>query len=265
MCGNVLNKSRCGRPHKLSDRDARAIVRKVKKNPKISAPKLADQIATASGKKVQPETNSVPSVFQSQVLVFIILLDFGTIKKSLQLNMKYYGLLFSLLVSATAVLWPGTNFWKNNQSSFTKVCLYSNDPSKFTPVCILCPNTLYPIVLTTCVMGSVIPMNVSYTQASCIVGNCAVNMNPKPPAKPKREVEEEPEEQDGDQRETFASTLFGGDISSVPSLFEDEDQEQSVPYTILVDGHNVTITNVEEYFVHSDEQQDENSLDEELE
>ncbi|GFY50539.1 transposable element Tc1 transposase [Trichonephila inaurata madagascariensis] len=56
MRGNVLNKSRCGRPHKLSDRDARAIVRKVKKNPKISAPKLADQIATASGKKVHPET-----------------------------------------------------------------------------------------------------------------------------------------------------------------------------------------------------------------
>ncbi|GFY78240.1 transposable element Tc1 transposase [Trichonephila inaurata madagascariensis] len=56
MRGNVLNKSRCGRPHKLSDRDARAIVRKVKKNPKISAPKLADQIATASRKKVHPET-----------------------------------------------------------------------------------------------------------------------------------------------------------------------------------------------------------------
>ncbi|GFS39195.1 hypothetical protein TNIN_103241 [Trichonephila inaurata madagascariensis] len=56
MCGNVLNKSRCGRPHKLSDRDARVIVRKVKKNPKISAPKLADQIATASGKKVHTET-----------------------------------------------------------------------------------------------------------------------------------------------------------------------------------------------------------------
>ncbi|GFY40818.1 hypothetical protein TNIN_308861 [Trichonephila inaurata madagascariensis] len=46
-------KSRCGRPHKLSDR---AIVRKVKKNPKISAPKLADQLATASGKKVHLET-----------------------------------------------------------------------------------------------------------------------------------------------------------------------------------------------------------------
>ncbi|GFY48328.1 hypothetical protein TNIN_457851 [Trichonephila inaurata madagascariensis] len=56
MRGNGLNKSRCGRPHKLSDRDARAIVRKVKKNPKISAPKLVDQIATASGKKVHPET-----------------------------------------------------------------------------------------------------------------------------------------------------------------------------------------------------------------
>ncbi|GFY56487.1 transposable element Tc1 transposase [Trichonephila inaurata madagascariensis] len=56
MRGNVLNKSRCGRPRKLSDRDARAIVRKVKKNPKISAPKLADQIETSSGKKVHPET-----------------------------------------------------------------------------------------------------------------------------------------------------------------------------------------------------------------
>ncbi|GFY46125.1 hypothetical protein TNIN_171 [Trichonephila inaurata madagascariensis] len=56
MRGNVLNKSRCGRPHKLSDCDSRAIVRKVKKNPKISAPKLADQIVTASGKKVHPET-----------------------------------------------------------------------------------------------------------------------------------------------------------------------------------------------------------------
>ncbi|GFY56996.1 hypothetical protein TNIN_494661 [Trichonephila inaurata madagascariensis] len=51
MRGNVL-KSRCGRSHKLSDRDARATVRKVKKNPKISAPKLADQIATASGKYI---------------------------------------------------------------------------------------------------------------------------------------------------------------------------------------------------------------------
>ncbi|GFS61731.1 transposable element Tc1 transposase [Trichonephila inaurata madagascariensis] len=53
MRGNVLNKSRCGRPHKLSSRDARAIVRKVKKNPKISTPKLADQIER---KKIHPET-----------------------------------------------------------------------------------------------------------------------------------------------------------------------------------------------------------------
>ncbi|GFY06225.1 transposable element Tcb1 transposase [Trichonephila clavipes] len=56
MRGNVLNKSRCGRPHELSDRDTRAIVTKVKKNPKISALKLANPIATASGKKVHPET-----------------------------------------------------------------------------------------------------------------------------------------------------------------------------------------------------------------
>ncbi|GFW75648.1 transposable element Tcb1 transposase [Trichonephila clavipes] len=47
----MLNKPRCGRPYKLSDRDARAIVRKVKKNPEISAPKSAVQIVTASGKK----------------------------------------------------------------------------------------------------------------------------------------------------------------------------------------------------------------------
>nr|XP_042913783.1 uncharacterized protein LOC122273862 [Parasteatoda tepidariorum] len=51
---NVLNKYRCGRPRKLNDRDAGTIVRKVKKNPKT--PKLANQIAAATGKKVHPET-----------------------------------------------------------------------------------------------------------------------------------------------------------------------------------------------------------------
>ncbi|CAL1262382.1 unnamed protein product [Larinioides sclopetarius] len=180
--------------------------------------------------------------------------------------MKFYGFLISLVASATAILWPGATVWKNNQPSFTKVCLYSNDPSKFTPMCILCPNTLYPIVLTTCVMGTVIPMNVTYTQASCIVGNCAVNMNPKPPAKPKREAEvPEEEEEDIEQRETLASSLFGGDLSSLPNVFDEEIQVQSVPYTMVVDGHNVTITQIEEYFVHSDEQSIEDSLDEELE
>ncbi|GIX85778.1 uncharacterized protein CEXT_577171, partial [Caerostris extrusa] len=115
--------------------------------------------------------------------------------------------------------------------------------------------------LTTCVMGSVIPMNVSYTQASCIVGNCAVNMNPKPPAKPKREADEEPD-QENEQRETIASSLFGGDMSSLSNVFEEEFQVQSLPYTMVVDGHNVTITKVEEYFVHSEEQPDEDLLDE---
>ncbi|GFY52740.1 hypothetical protein TNIN_77021 [Trichonephila inaurata madagascariensis] len=55
MRGNVLNKSRCGHPHKLSDRDSRAIVRKVKKNPKISV-KISGSYCKASGKKVHPET-----------------------------------------------------------------------------------------------------------------------------------------------------------------------------------------------------------------
>ncbi|GFR27112.1 hypothetical protein TNCT_541451 [Trichonephila clavata] len=58
MRGNVLTKSRCGCPHKLSDRDARAIVRKSEENPKISATKLADQIATESGKKFSFSTET---------------------------------------------------------------------------------------------------------------------------------------------------------------------------------------------------------------
>ncbi|GFY53811.1 hypothetical protein TNIN_229991 [Trichonephila inaurata madagascariensis] len=53
MCST---KTRCGRPHKFSDRDARAIVRKVKKNPKISAPKIADKNFKNKWKKVHPET-----------------------------------------------------------------------------------------------------------------------------------------------------------------------------------------------------------------
>ncbi|GFY58763.1 hypothetical protein TNIN_206581 [Trichonephila inaurata madagascariensis] len=71
MRKNVLNKSRCGRPHKLSDRDSRAIVRKVKKNPKISAPKLADEITTASGKKVHPETVRRILRFQQETIHLI--------------------------------------------------------------------------------------------------------------------------------------------------------------------------------------------------
>ncbi|XP_055943643.1 uncharacterized protein LOC129974889 [Argiope bruennichi] len=69
MRGNVLKKYRWGRPRKLNDRDARTIVRKVKKNPKISAPKLANQIATASGKKVHPETVPVESFDQPATMV----------------------------------------------------------------------------------------------------------------------------------------------------------------------------------------------------
>ncbi|GBN80397.1 hypothetical protein AVEN_270760-1 [Araneus ventricosus] len=90
-------------------------------------------------------------------------------------------------------------------------------------------------------------------------------MNPKPPAKPKREAEVPEEEEDNEQRETLASSLFGGDLSSLPNVFEEEIQVQSVPYTMVVDGRNVTITQIEEYFVHSDEQSIEDSLDEELE
>lgn len=82
-------------------------------------------------------------------------------------------------------------------------------------------------------------------------------MNPKiPNPKIKREVEEVPA---GSASKSVASSLFGTDLPPVPSLFE-EGQIQSVPYTIVVGGHNVTITSVEEYFVHSDVLKDDDLL-----
>ncbi|XP_035221082.1 uncharacterized protein LOC118194020, partial [Stegodyphus dumicola] len=153
----------------------------------------------------------------------------------------------------------GPNFWKNNQPSFTKICLYSNDPSQFTPVCIMCPNTLYPIVLTTCVMGAAIPLNVSYTQANCIVGNCAVNMSPSK-FKIKRDASEETK--NTFDSEKLATKLL---VSDLPEAFEDDSHVRSVPYTMMVDGHNVTITSIEEYFVHSDYRPGDDVDDEELE
>ncbi|XP_054711644.1 uncharacterized protein LOC129221210 [Uloborus diversus] len=162
--------------------------------------------------------------------------------------MKLCWVLICSLTTATALLWPalGPNFWKNKQPSFTKICLYSNDPSQFTPMCIMCPNNLYPIVLTTCVMGASIPLNVSYTQANCIVGNCAVNMSPK-------------------NRRDAASGPYPWLRPLSQSPDDDDEGVRSVPYTLVVDGHNVTVTSVQEYFVHSDEQPDEEEEEEDEE
>ena len=53
---SVENRPRSGRPRKLSRRDVSLIIKEVTKNPKISAPKIADSIAAASGKSVHSKT-----------------------------------------------------------------------------------------------------------------------------------------------------------------------------------------------------------------
>lgn len=45
-----------GQPRKLTDRDVRSIIRKVNKNPRISAPQLAKDLSKESSKTVHPET-----------------------------------------------------------------------------------------------------------------------------------------------------------------------------------------------------------------
>ncbi len=46
-----------GRPRKLNECDERLVLRKVKLNPKLSAPKFASNIADECKKHVNPETN----------------------------------------------------------------------------------------------------------------------------------------------------------------------------------------------------------------
>ena len=50
------NRPKSGRPRKLSRRDVSLIIKEVTTNPKITAPKIADSIAAASGKSVHPKT-----------------------------------------------------------------------------------------------------------------------------------------------------------------------------------------------------------------
>ncbi|XP_076397962.1 uncharacterized protein LOC143266309 [Megachile rotundata] len=45
-----------GQPKKLDIRDERKMIRKVKVNPSLSAPKLADELLMETGKKVHPQT-----------------------------------------------------------------------------------------------------------------------------------------------------------------------------------------------------------------
>ncbi|GFY20673.1 transposable element Tcb1 transposase [Trichonephila clavipes] len=54
--GNTLNKPRTGRPPIFTDRERRIIVGNVKKNPKISAPKLTTDVKNNFAKSCNPET-----------------------------------------------------------------------------------------------------------------------------------------------------------------------------------------------------------------
>ena len=54
--GGFESKQRTGRPKKLSRRDISSIIKKVNKNLRISAPKLADHVARVSNNSVHPST-----------------------------------------------------------------------------------------------------------------------------------------------------------------------------------------------------------------
>lgn len=54
--GNVENLRRSGRPRILSARDSRSIIKNIKKNPRLSAPKLTEDLLRETGKTVNPET-----------------------------------------------------------------------------------------------------------------------------------------------------------------------------------------------------------------
>ena len=56
ITGNTKNKIRTGRPSIFTEKESRMIVRKVKNNPKISAPILKTDIENAVGKTCHPET-----------------------------------------------------------------------------------------------------------------------------------------------------------------------------------------------------------------
>lgn len=67
-------------------------------------------------------------------------------------------------------------------------------------------------------------------------------MNPLPPNYPKK-----------GKREAVETKLETDDQVDGPSIDDSSHpMDGSVPYTLIIDGHNVTITSVEEYFVHSD-------------
>jgi transposase len=53
---SIENNKRSGRPRVLSTRDSRNLVQQVSRNPKTSARKLAEDLATATGKHVSLQT-----------------------------------------------------------------------------------------------------------------------------------------------------------------------------------------------------------------
>lgn len=54
--GTVLNKIRSGRPPKVNDRLRNAIIREVKKDPRVSAPKIATNVAESVNVSITPQT-----------------------------------------------------------------------------------------------------------------------------------------------------------------------------------------------------------------
>lgn len=87
--------------------------------------------------------------------------------------------LFILLFTATVCY--GT-FTKTDDAY--NICVYSKDPKQYEPKCFTCPLIVYTNALLACVNGTTaMPSNITYSSATCMEKNCAINY-PKPATSP---------------------------------------------------------------------------------
>ncbi|XP_035221617.1 uncharacterized protein LOC118194569 isoform X2 [Stegodyphus dumicola] len=106
--------------------------------------------------------------------------DSITLKKfalSISFMMKLLLIFYCVFAASAAFLLPPFRLpsFGRQKETLSNICVYSSDPARYKPKCFLCPNSAYPNILRACVDSTSIPFNVSYTQASCLEENCAIN------------------------------------------------------------------------------------------
>lgn len=79
----------------------------------------------------------------------------------------YFGACFALVIAGNEAV---------------NLCVYSQNPAKYTPKCFVCPTLVYGSALTACVNGTSMPNNISYSSATCMEKNCAINYPTAPPS-----------------------------------------------------------------------------------